>query len=772
MTFPRLIPLALLALAASPLSAGVSLVGQVGTFFGDDATTPVPVGSIAILVADTDKNSQAGLVNPLGTTLSLGSSLGGTSGDLIVGVYSVGTYPADDLGHVVTGIDFGGTTFTYDQSFTAGTDLWLLWFPSQSVAGAVLGAGVPFGSYRSDTVDFASGADIAFVAPPDGSVASLNAFSTSTGYGLASNLELSATSVTSASQPPTDLTLSVASVNPAAGLNAPIGTLATVDSDSTAFAYTLVAGPGSTDNALFNLSGSTLRAKDASSLALGSYSVRIQTDDGSATFAKTFTVTASHIGDYFGTLASGGRWALHVRGDNSAVYLAFLPARQSVLLAHLTIDAAGTFTVTDSEITGDAAQPEFALPTGHPAVPAASLYTLTGAIAPNGTISGTLSGLGDTLTGALDSATGPAQTSAGFYVAAALGTDNGATYTIVGASGQAVVVTTGNASVDGGAGTVDSDGHLAAITAVHGAALSLAIDGSTSSFTATVTPAGSSTEIAFAGLPDTITPTARLANLSVRSAAGSGSETLIVGFVVQGSGNKSLLLRGVGPSLVPFGVTDAIADPGLHVFDAAAAAIDANDDWGGSPLLSQTSVQVGAFALSAVSKDAALLVPLPAGLYSFHVTASSGGAGVALAEAYDADLAATGANLVNLSARSQVGTGENVLIAGFVITGNSPKTLLLRGLGPTLSVYGVTGVLADPQLELFRDNTSIASNNDWSGTPALKNAFALVGASDLAADTSKDAALLVTLAPGVYSAQVSGVAATTGVALVEIFLLP
>lgn len=763
----RSLLVALFLSAASTLSAAVSLVGQVGTLFQDDAVTPIPVGSLVILVADTDKAAHAGLANPFGTTLSVGSYLGGNSDDLIVGLYS-----ASILDDGVIGVDFGGTTFSYDGSFSAGDDLWLLWFPSQTVAGAILGAGVPFGSYRSDIVDFGSGSDIAFTAPPDGTIASLNAFSASTGFGLASDVELSATSVTPGSQPPTDLTLSVASVNPAAGLNARVGTLATVDPDSTSFTYTLVAGDGDTDNARFNLSGSTLRANDASTLAPGSYSVRIQTDDGTSTFAKTFTITTSRVGAYFGTFGSGGHWALHVRADDSAVFLAILPTRQSVLIAHLAINADGTFSVTDTEITGAATQADTALPLARPALPAASLYTLSGAIDASGRISGSLSGPGDTLDGSLDATTGPAQNSTGFYLANALGTDRGTTYAIVGASGQALIVTTSDTSVDGATGSVGADGHLTTTSEIQGAAFSLALDDSGSSMTAAVTPAGSSTAIAFAGLPDTITPSGRLVNLSVRSAAGADSQTLIIGFVINGAGPKSLLLRGVGPSLVPYGVANVIADPGLRLFDVVGTVMDTNDDWGGAPALTQTAAQVGAFALSPTSKDAALVLPLSTGLYSFHLTARSGGPGVALAEVYDADSSDATAQLVNLSARTQVGSGENILIAGFVLAGNSPKTVLVRGLGPTLASYGVTGVLADPQLQLFRESTSIASNNDWNGTPALKNAFALVGASNLASDTSKDAALLVTLSPGVYSAQVSGVAGTTGVGLVEIYLLP
>ncbi len=264
----------------------------------------------------------------------------------------------------------------------------------------------------------------------------------------------------------------------------------------------------------------------------------------------------------------------------------------------------------------------------------------------------------------------------------------------------------------------------------------------------------------------------RVVNLSVRTPVGTGSQTLIVGFVITGSGTKTLLLRGLGPALIPLGVTNAIADPRMRLLGSNGSELDANNDWGGSAALAANFTAVGASGLPAASKDAALLKALPTGLYSFHVLAATTGTGVALAELYDADAIAGSASLVNISARTQVGTGENILIAGFVITGNGSKTLLIRGLGPALVPAGVTGVLSDPVLYLYGGSTLITSNDDWGGTAALKSAFATVGAGGLVSDASYDSALLVNLLPGVYSAQVSGFNGSTGVGLVEIFLMP
>ena len=175
----------------------------------------------------------------------------------------------------------------------------------------------------------------------------------------------------------------------------------------------------------------------------------------------------------------------------------------------------------------------------------------------------------------------------------------------------------------------------------------------------------------------------------------------------------------------------------------------------------------GAFPLGATAKDAALVATLPTGSFSAHLTATNGGVG--LFELYDALNENPVLRLVNLSARAEVGAGENVLIAGFTIAGNLPRRMLVRAVGPGLGAFGVPGVLGDPTLELFRDGVRVAENDNWDAT--LAPTAAAVGAFALASG-SRDAALLVTLLPGGYTAQVSGVNQTTGAALVEIYEVP
>lgn len=269
----------------------------------------------------------------------------------------------------------------------------------------------------------------------------------------------------------------------------------------------------------------------------------------------------------------------------------------------------------------------------------------------------------------------------------------------------------------------------------------------------------------------------RLVNLSVRSSAGSGSETLTVGFVVgEGSSGstKSLLVRAIGPTLGNFGVANALADPALILAPLNQAAIAQNDNWGGDQNLVSLSSSVGAFALEdSASLDAALARSVGNGPFTAQVAGASASPGVALVEVYDAD-GLESPRLVNISARSRVGTGADVLIAGFVLQGPGSTRLLIRAVGPTLGDFGVNGTLPDPTLTIRNQNTSaiLGQNDDWAGNAALKAAFATSGAFALPNDNSLDAAVIVELPPGAYTATVADVAERAGVALVEVYELP
>ncbi|WP_414663776.1 CAP domain-containing protein [Horticoccus sp. 23ND18S-11] len=256
-----------------------------------------------------------------------------------------------------------------------------------------------------------------------------------------------------------------------------------------------------------------------------------------------------------------------------------------------------------------------------------------------------------------------------------------------------------------------------------------------------------------------------LSNLSVRTGAGTGPQTLIVGFSVSG-GNKPLLVRGIGPALTSFGVAGALSDPKLELY-RETAQISANDNWLAAD--SPTFTGVGAFGLANGSKDAAMVVSVGPSSYTAQVSGANGGTGIALVELYDTAGDTSPARLVNVSARSQVGTGSNILIAGFSVAGTGPKKLLIRAVGPSLEAFGVSGTLADPKLELYGSAGKLVENDNWD--PSVAGTFAQIGAFALTSG-SRDAVLLVTLPPGNYTAQVSGVGGTTGVALVELYEIP
>jgi len=215
------------------------------------------------------------------------------------------------------------------------------------------------------------------------------------------------------------------------------------------------------------------------------------------------------------------------------------------------------------------------------------------------------------------------------------------------------------------------------------------------------------------------------------------------------------------------------------LFSPTGAVVATNDDWGGAPGSAQIAAaasQSGAFALAATSRDAVVMTSPPGGAYTAQLTGKAGASGVALVEAYDVSTGTPPAQLVNLSARTQVGTGGEVLIAGFVIGGNEPKRVLVRAVGPTLASFGVTGLLADPQLAIFRQGAAvpIQQNDNWSvaGNAAELAATAARVGSFALPSGSRDAALVAVLEPGAYTAQVSGVGGTTGVALLEIYDAP
>lgn len=258
-----------------------------------------------------------------------------------------------------------------------------------------------------------------------------------------------------------------------------------------------------------------------------------------------------------------------------------------------------------------------------------------------------------------------------------------------------------------------------------------------------------------------ILPSAWLANLSVRTTLPA-ARPIIVGVSTQG-GPKPVLVRAAGPTLAQFGLTGAMPDPRLNLFSGATKTGE-NDNWAAT--LAPTFTQLGAFGFANGTKDAAILTNLDGGS---SVQADGAIGGTVLVEAYDA-LPGNSQRLVNVSARNRVGTGADILIAGFSIGGNGSSRVLIRAVGPALAAFGVDGALGDPRLEVFDGETRIAANDNWE--PALAATFSQVGAFPLA-ENSRDAAAIVTVSAGKsYTVQVAGVGDTTGEGLIEIYELP
>ena len=273
-----------------------------------------------------------------------------------------------------------------------------------------------------------------------------------------------------------------------------------------------------------------------------------------------------------------------------------------------------------------------------------------------------------------------------------------------------------------------------------------------------------------------------LINLSARAQVGTGSNIIFGGFAIGpygGPGTLPVLVRGSGPAIgaAPFNVPGTLPDPQLQLFDSTDAVLMTNNGWNGDATIASTAAAVGAFAWGNTSShDAAFVTTLPTGAFTAQVAGQSGDTGDALVEIYDASAAAFSAGatrLINLSARVDVGTGANVLEAGFVIAGNSALTVLIRASGPAIAAapFNVPGTLSDPQLTLQNPITGavLAQNLAWGGDNEIGTTAASVGAFAWATPASHDSALLITLPPGAYTAEAKGTSGDSGVAIVEVY---
>lgn len=536
-------------------------------------------------------------------------------------------------------------------------------------------------------------------------------------------------------------------------------TLSATASSGLTVAFAIESGPATVSGHTVTLTGApgtvTVVASQAGN---GAYAA-------APSVTRSFAVTSPAPLIGFGNLTEGGeargQFAVQLASDGaSGTLLGHIPGHGGFILTFAP-DVHGAFTAGTDSVTTDSTS---------------ASWTFQGQVQGN-SVSGSLVELGCTFSATFDPPAGPTAEISGYYVAQSLDTSNGSIHTMIGTRGNVFVLAHLPDLVDGGEATLDPSSADFAGSMSSGVGIDGHVDASTSSVDGTIIRSGGDATTDFAGLKQGSTRNDRLINLSSRAGVGSGDEVVITGFVIGGSQPKEVLLRAVGPGLDIFDLDGTLADPRMTlVHDGAVVAT--NDNWGDAANASaaaEAMTRTGAFALASGSRDAAILTTLAPGTYT-AIIEGAGGSGVALAEVYDASSGSSGyERLLNISTRGPVGPGHATLIAGFVVTGNAPKRVLIRGVGPGLGALGVAATLPDPNLAIFQGNTMLAQNSDWGMGANMPSELAAaaenVGAFALTAG-SKDAAILITLAPGIYTAHVSPADGTAGIALVEVYEVP
>lgn len=261
----------------------------------------------------------------------------------------------------------------------------------------------------------------------------------------------------------------------------------------------------------------------------------------------------------------------------------------------------------------------------------------------------------------------------------------------------------------------------------------------------------------------------RLANLSALVHVAPAAPAPIVGFVVAGNRSHLILIRAIGPALAGFGLAGALPDPEIVLRRADGSVVSRTAGWTADPLLPWICASVGAFPLPDASSDGALLVQLAPGAYTLQIASASGQSGLALAEVYDVDRAS---GFTGFSARAAAGPDRRILTGGFVVAGSTPRKMLVRAIGPGLGALGAADTQGHPSLTLFAGPTAIARNDDWtSAATEVAAATAAAGTFKLTPG-SEDAALVITLAPGAYTAQITTHGPAAGAFLLEVHAVP
>ena len=260
--------------------------------------------------------------------------------------------------------------------------------------------------------------------------------------------------------------------------------------------------------------------------------------------------------------------------------------------------------------------------------------------------------------------------------------------------------------------------------------------------------------------------TVQLVNISTRVVVGTGEQVGIGGFIVRGNKPKKVLIRGIGPSLTGAGVSGALGNPLLELRDSTGGLIVSNDDW-------QSAAEAADIMASGVaptnSLESAVIRTLDANKNYTAILKGSGGAtGIGVVEVYDLDIN-SGPDLANISTRGNVFANDNLMIAGLIVQGVNQQTMVVRGIGPSLTAAGITGALADPMLEIRNSQGALLiSNDNWKDDAAQANALQQ---ANIAPSRDEESAIIVNVPAGTYTALLRGKNNGTGVGLVEVYNL-
>jgi len=507
----------------------------------------------------------------------------------------------------------------------------------------------------------------------------------------------------------------------------------------------------------------SLQRSNVTALDAGDYTVVVTagTDSVTSQVAHVSVLPQSYAGSYVVNVGTDGNLQLLVHEDNSAVLAGSLPSGLGPVLATGLLVQADGILVSDLRPLGAAAD--------------AAALRLETVLTPGGSWSGTLrtaSGNVD-LAGLKCPATGTVSGKSGLYslqvpggtgLATALVAPDGATE-LVGLDGSETFAAQGLTKADGSLSLTCADARVV---------------------TGSLTGTGERAQVSMknlagrtrtlAGAVEAKVPVQRLMNVSTRCLSGADNRVLTCGFVVGGTANKLILLRAIGPGLGKFGVSGLLKAPVLQLYNGSTL-IGENKGWANDPLadgIAYAASRVGAFDLERSSADSAILVSLPPGSYTAQAK-GSGEEGNVLVEVYDLSADTRAQRIMNLSTRAWVGKDDQSLAAGFVVGGQAPRRVLIRATGPTLELFGLPkkDLLAHPKLRLYQGTTLLSETSDWASTPdaaLITRASKQVGAFDFATDL--EAAMVVALEPGAYSAQIVGADGGTGVAIVEVYELP